>query len=294
MVLHSTPIPEVPRLNDFNAFAWHCSLRKDDFDLLTISKIEGRVQLPEQYTPPTYAIEFVVRGNTKGTVNDKVIELHPNDAFFILADSIHKEIETSPDCEIYIMGLTAQYAESLNLHLPQTQLTQLLMRPKWHITDNQLAVVLQYFELLRILIEENKQNAVINMVRSLLYCLAEDFAMLNPRQTHSLSRAEQICGQFLSLVERHCRDQHTVDWYASQIHLSPKYLSNTVKRTLGTSPNACIDQALIRQAKSLLSSTSLSIQQTADRLGFQNQSHFGTFFKRQTGISPSSFKSTVK
>ncbi|MBQ2503823.1 MAG: AraC family transcriptional regulator, partial [Lachnospiraceae bacterium] len=40
--------------------------------------------------------------------------------------------------------------------------------------------------------------------------------------------------------------------------------------------------------------TSFSVQQISDRLGFQNQSHFGTFFKRQTGLNPSSFKSSIK
>ena len=110
---------------------------------------------------------------------------------------------------------------------------------------------------------------------------------------HSLSRAEQICGQYLSLVEMHCCTQHKVEWYADQLHLSPKYLSNIVHQTICTSPNACISQAILRKAKSLLSSTSLSVQQISDRLGFQNQSHFGTFFKRRTGMNPSAFKRSV-
>ena len=42
----------------------------------------------------------------------------------------------------------------------------------------------------------------------------------------------------------HCRTQHTVEWYASQMCLAPKYLSNVVKQTLGSSPNKYIDEAL--------------------------------------------------
>lgn len=62
---------------------------------------------------------------------------------------------------------------------------------------------------------------------------------------------------------------------------------------MGSSPNSYIDEALVRQAKSLLSSTSLSIQQISDRLGFRNQSHFGTFFKRRTSLSPKAFKTLI-
>ena len=294
-MLHSTQIPEVPKLEDFTYFAWHCALRQDNYELLTLSKIEGAIPpLPDQYTPPTYALEFVVSGHTTGMVNDEVVDLHPNDAFFILADSIHKSVATSADSEIYIMGFTTRFADALNLHIPQSQLSQLLVRPTWHLKDRQMAIVLKYFELLRILIEADKSSEVLHLVRSFLYNLAEDYTLLNPQQTHSLTRAEQICGQYLSLVEIHCREQHAVEWYADQMHLSPKYLSNVLKKTLGASPNAFIVKALVRQAKSLLSSTSLSIQQISDRLGFQNQSHFGTFFKRQSGINPSAFKRTVR
>ena len=160
------------------------------------------------------------------------------------------------------------------------------------LSDKQLDLVLRYFDFLRALIEDNQHKAALNMVNSLVYYLLECKATY-PKKEHGLTRAEQICGQFITLVEMHCNEQHRVEWYADRLHLSPKYLSNVFKQTLNTSPNTFIDQALIRHAKSLLSSTSLSVQQISDRLGFQNQSHFGTFFKRQTGLNPSAFKKTI-
>jgi AraC-like DNA-binding protein len=160
--------------------------------------------------------------------------------------------------------------------------------------DRQMAVVQHYLGLLRMLIEANRYQAVLHLVRSFIYCLAEEYALLHPQQTASLTRAEQISGQYLSLIERFCREQHRVEWYASQLHLAPKYLSNVIRQTLGISPNVYINRALLRQAKSLLSSTLLSVQEIADRLGFHNQSHFGTFFKRMTGVSPSAFRYSVR
>ncbi|MBR6017281.1 MAG: helix-turn-helix transcriptional regulator [Paludibacteraceae bacterium] len=158
-----------------------------------------------------------------------------------------------------------------------------------NLTNEQLDLVLRYFDFLRALIEDNQQKAALNMVSSLVYYLVECKATY-PKKKHALTRAEQICGQFITLVELHCREQHRVEWYAGQMCLAPKYLSNVVKQTLDTSPNRCIDQALLRQAKSLLSSTSLSVQQISDQLGFLNQSHFGTFFRRQTNCSPKDFR----
>lgn len=292
-MLHSTPIPEVPQLMDFKNFAWHYTLKKGPYKLLTLSKIEGNSQsLPHTYVPPLYALEFLIRGTITGKVNNRQVELQANDAFFVIADHIHKDVCVSPDAEYFVIGLSTQFTEALNLHLSQSQLAQLIMQPSWHLTDQLMQIMLQYIKLIRVLIEENKYTAVLNMVRSLIFYLVEE-TDLHPQQTYSLTRAEQISGHFLSLVEIHCREQHSVEWYADQMHLSAKYLSNVLKQTLNSSPNAYIDKALIRQAKSLLSSTSLSIQQIADRLGFQNQSHFGTFFKRNTHLNPSAFKATI-
>lgn len=289
----TNPISELPRLADFNHFAWFCALRHEQYEILTLCKIVGTPpSFPDQYLPPSYAFEFVVRGTIRSTINHQEVLVTANNGAFVLVDSILGKTEISPDCEYYILAFTAQFAEMLAMYIPQAQLSQLMMRPVWQMTDQQMAQVLQYINLLRTLIEENRQQAVVHMVRSLLYCLAEDYAV-TPQQTSLLSRAEQICGQYLSLVELHCREQHTVEWYALQLSIAPKYLSNVVKQTLNTSPNAFIDDALTRQAKSLLSSTSLSVQQIADRLGFRNQSHFGTFFKRQTGLSPKAFKQQV-
>lgn len=290
---HSTQIPEIEKLQNFEHFTWHCALQQDGHDILTLSMLEGELpDIPEHFLPPTYALEFVVRGTIKGHINHIPVHLCANSCSIYLADSLLEKPEVSADCVFYILGFTARFAELLNTKITQNQLSKLMMQPTWQITEAQMQIVLQFIGLLRSLIQANYTDAAVNCVRSLLYFLAQDYKV-DPQRTHSLSRAEQICGEYLSLVEVYCRTQHTVEWYASHMCLTPKYLSNVVKQTLNLSPNACIDKALTRQAKSLLSSTSLSIQQISDRLGFQNQSHFGTFFKRQTGCSPSAFKKNL-
>ena len=292
-MLHSTQIPEIQKLQGFNHFAWQCALQEDGHPVLTLSKIEGGIPaFPERFFPPSYALEYVVKGTVRGKMNNRLVELTANTGILVLADHVLTEVEVSPDCEFYVLGFTTQFADRLNINIQQAVLTRMFVDPTWHMTEPQMQIVLQYVNLLRTLIESNKPRAITSLVRSMMYNQAADYEV-TPQQANLISRAEQICGQYLSLVELHCREQHTVEWYASQMCLAPKYLSNVVKQTLGSSPNKFIDEALTRQAKSLLFSTSLSIQQISDSLGFLNQSHFGTFFKRQTSLSPKSFKQQV-
>ncbi|MBQ2519984.1 MAG: AraC family transcriptional regulator [Paludibacteraceae bacterium] len=105
-----------------------------------------------------------------------------------------------------------------------------------------------------------------------------------------MSRNEEITGRFMHLVDIHCEQQHSLDWYADQLCLSTRYVANTVKETLGVTASSCIEHVLIQRAKTLLFTTTKSIQEIADQLGFQNQSHFGTFFKRHEGVSPAAFR----
>ncbi len=76
---HSTQIPEIPKLENFHHFAWHCALQEDGHELLTLAKIEGGFPaLPELFFPPTYALEFIVKGTIHGTINQNPVELQPN------------------------------------------------------------------------------------------------------------------------------------------------------------------------------------------------------------------------
>ena len=79
-------------------------------------------------------------------------------------------------------------------------------------------------------------------------------------------------------------------FYASLLHITPKYLTTIIKQVSGRSAAEWIDECVILEAKNLLKYSSMSIQQIAYYLNFPNQSFFGTYFKRRTGMSPTEYK----
>lgn len=116
--------------------------------------------------------------------------------------------------------------------------------------------------------------------------LAEHPEVQNP--THN--RAEEYFKQFTQLLGEHYRTERSVGFYARQLCITPKYLTTLIKRISGQSVSEWIDNYVIIEAKTLLKYSNMSIQEIAYYLNFPNQSFFGSYFKRNTGMSPSQYK----
>ena len=109
-------------------------------------------------------------------------------------------------------------------------------------------------------------------------------------QNNSHNRAEEYFKQFTHLLGEHFREERSVGFYARQLCITPKYLTTLIKRISGQSVSEWIDNYVILEAKTLLKYSTMSIQEIAYYLNFPNQSFFGSYFKRNTGMSPSQYR----
>lgn len=109
-------------------------------------------------------------------------------------------------------------------------------------------------------------------------------------QNNSHNRAEEYFKQFTHLLGEHFRQERSVGFYARQLCITPKYLTTLIKRISGQSVSEWIDNYVILEAKTLLKYSTMSVQEIAYYLNFPNQSFFGSYFKRNTGMSPSQYK----
>ena len=108
--------------------------------------------------------------------------------------------------------------------------------------------------------------------------------------TAALSRKEELFADFQTLLREHCKKQHNVKFYAGKLCITTQYLSSILKEQSGRSASQWIQEALIIEAKGLLKSPRINVQQVADKLNFPDQSTFGKFFKKHTGLSPMAFR----
>lgn len=101
-----------------------------------------------------------------------------------------------------------------------------------------------------------------------------------------------MLGHFLSLAKEHYKEQRGVKFYADKLCITPKYLSFLIKERSGKSCNEWIDDYVVLEAKALLKSTNMTIQQIADELNFPSQSFFGKYFKRIVELSPKEYRNS--
>lgn len=109
------------------------------------------------------------------------------------------------------------------------------------------------------------------------------------RSKYSHTRQEEIFQRFIGEVEKHYRKERSVKFYADLLCISPKYLSTVIYKISHQLAGEWIDAYVILEAKTLLKSGRLTIQQISEQLNFSNQSFFGKFFKRCAGMSPKEY-----
>ncbi|QJD79473.1 helix-turn-helix domain-containing protein [Spirosoma rhododendri] len=105
--------------------------------------------------------------------------------------------------------------------------------------------------------------------------------------------AYRLSHAFKTLLTAYVRTQHRVTDYASQLNITPNHLNKVVKETTGKSPTRWIDEALVLEAKVLLSQTADPVSTVADQLGFSDPSYFSRLFRRYEGVTPIEFRRMI-
>lgn len=107
-------------------------------------------------------------------------------------------------------------------------------------------------------------------------------------------RKNEVFIRLIQLIEKYYMQERGVEFYADKLCLSPKYLSAITKSVCGYTVQELVFKAIIRKSISLLKNTQKDIQEISNEFGFPNASYFGTFFKKQMGMSPQQYRRNLK
>lgn len=126
----------------------------------------------------------------------------------------------------------------------------------------------------------------------LLLQTADTFCQSNRHMPVYVKRSGEIFRKFRKLLisNYNYRLHHDIGFYADELNISTTYLSRIVKQTTGNTVRFLISELICADARRMLVCTDLDIKEIASQLGFSDQSVFGKFFVKKTGLSPLKFR----
>ena len=147
-------------------------------------------------------------------------------------------------------------------------------------------------------VEQTEEDVFSHYERKLLllaltYRLCSIYSRKMLNKDSATGRKTQVFIRLVQLIEKHYMQERDVAFYADKLCLSPKHLSALSKSICGYTVQQLVFRAIIRKSISLLKNTQKSIQEISDDFNFPNASYFGTFFKKQTGVSPQQYREMV-
>lgn len=145
-------------------------------------------------------------------------------------------------------------------------------------------------------IDRFSQNVIVAHIELLLnYCDRFYNRQFITRQTANhdlLTKMETLLSDYFDGEQVRELGLPTVQYVAKELNVSPNYLSDVLRAATGQTAQQHIHNRLIEKAKEILTTTSLSIGETAFRLGFEYPQSFNKLFKNKSGVSPLRFRNS--
>ena len=120
------------------------------------------------------------------------------------------------------------------------------------------------------------------------------FGSGTPSRHTDMKRSDGIMKEFADLLSEYVRKETTVDFYAEKLCISKQYLSLIVKEKTHVSIGKIISIVRVEEASRLLRDPGLTLQQIAEELSFSDQSSFGKFFKKHSGMTPMKYRQSLR
>ena len=115
-----------------------------------------------------------------------------------------------------------------------------------------------------------------------------------PSHFSGMTRSDNILKGFTELLRDHIMTETSVGFYAEKLCISKKYLSLIVKQKTHVNISTIISVIRTETASRLLRDPEMTIQQIASSMSFSDQSSFGKFFKKHTGMSPLKYRQNLR
>ena len=277
-----------------------------DNEIVVVDSIQQFTQISSAHVAMN-AIVICTSGKAQAQMNGIQMELHRNQIAIIPQNVTVTDVMVSPDFDVKGMFLTNRILRSF-LNEKISVWNDMMYIHRQHIVtmdEDEILFYTHFYDMLTLAIEKGKENpyhteiiqallrsAILGLCGTMKWMLLADNSPLGSAawQRQELSSGKSHFQRFLDLLHSTDVKHRTVEAYANDLCISPKYLTTICKKNSGKTANEWITEHVLEDIRYYLKQTDLSIKQICNQLGFPNPSFFGKYVKDHFGMTPMEFR----
>jgi YesN/AraC family two-component response regulator len=252
------------------------------------------------------AIVICTSGKAQAQMNGVQMEFRKNQVGIIPQNVMITDVMVSPDFNLRGIFLTNRILRSF-LNEKISVWNDMMYIHRQHVVtmdEDETLFYTHFYDMLTLAVEKGKENpfhteiiqsllrsAILGLCGEMKWMLAQTdskLSTLNDKQSTTQSHFQR----FLDLLHTTDVKHRTVEAYANDLFISPKYLTTICKKNSGKTANEWITEHVIEDIRYYLKQTDLSVKQICNQLGFPNPSFFGKYVKDHFGMTPIEFRNS--
>jgi AraC-like DNA-binding protein len=273
------------------------TIRLGDSDELVVMENFGSLPKGELSLDGHGLIVICTEGIAQFDYDGQQIRLHKDDLFLYMSHSVVTNFMSSLDFNCRQIWFSRGELWNINKYgeVSLSNLPYLKRHPIMHLTEDDVKLLDDYFQLLCRRMRDSSPVLYSNIVRSLVSTMMLEILSMMRRQepentvTTDVHR-QRLANEFMRLVEQSDGRIRKVDDFANQLNITPKYLSTLLKETMNRRPSEMIHFYTLKAIEHRLRYTDMTMQEIANDLNFANASFFGKYFKEHAGMTPLDFR----
>lgn len=167
-----------------------------------------------------------------------------------------------------------------------------------HLSEKERQIVLDCFakiefELQQAIDKHSKKLIASNIELFLNYCdrfYDRQFITRDNAIKGIIEKFETMLTDYFSSDKPKETGLPSVAYCAGELHLSPNYFGDLIKKETGVSAQEYIQTKIIDTAKEKIFDIDKSVSEVAYELGFKYPQHFTRLFKQKTGVTPNEYR----
>ena len=276
------------------------AILKPDFGRFFVVRVEDMIRLMKLPVPPTrstaHILIFLTEGEAIMTIGSETYRIVQHECLVVPAGQVfafnNVDLNQGYLCVFHHDFIIGKFGKADLLN--EFEFLEVWGNPRIELGAQPSEFVANLFK--RVLIEYSA-NGLHNLDIIQPYFIAllcEINQVYKPVSTSAQANAILITNRFKALLFKHFRTHHLVSDYASLLAITPNHLNKVVKAITNKSPTTWIDEAIVLEAKVLLSQSTMTVGEVAAEIGLFDASYFSRMFKKYEGMTPLAFRKMIE